>query len=77
MGSDLQMLANLVSQNCGVALLPDTIAEQFIQSGQFIRVLPDWKAPHGIFHAVYPSKRGMLPAVRILIDFLVDKLNQY
>lgn len=77
MGSDLQMLANLVSQNCGVALLPDTVANSFIKSGQLIRVLPDWKAPHGIFHAVYPSKRGMLPAVRVLIDFLVEKLSQH
>lgn len=77
MGSDLQMLANLVQQDCGVALLPDTIAKNLVQSGQFIRVLPDWKAPHGIFHAVYPSKRGMLPAVRVLIDFLVSKLSQH
>ncbi len=76
MGSDLNMLAQLVSQDCGVALLPDTIAESYIQSGQFIRVLPDWKAPHGIFHAVYPSKRGLLPAVRVFIDYLVEKFTK-
>ncbi len=38
-------------------------------------VLPDWHAPHGIFHAVYPSRRGLLPAVRVFIDYLVEKLT--
>ena len=75
MGSDLHMLADLVGRDCGVALLPDTIASHYLSAGKFIRVLPDWKAPHGIFHIVYPSKRGVLPAVRIFIDYLVKKLS--
>jgi DNA-binding transcriptional LysR family regulator len=75
MGSDLHMLADLVSRDCGIALLPDTIASQYLKSGKIVRILPDWKAPHGIFHIVYPSKRGVLPAVRIFIDYLVKKLS--
>ena len=76
MGSDLIMLAKLTEQNCGIALLPDTIAQDYVQAGKLIRVLPDWKAPHGIYHAVYPSRRGLLPAVRVFIDYLVEKLSQ-
>lgn len=76
MGSDLSMLAKLVSENCGIALLPDTIADDYVKSGQLVRVLPDWKAPHGIFHAVYPSRRGLLPAVRVFIDYLVEHLTK-
>jgi hypothetical protein len=30
--------------------------------------------PQGIFHAVFASRRGMLPAVRVFIDFLVEKM---
>jgi DNA-binding transcriptional LysR family regulator len=75
MASDLHMVADLVSQNCGVALLPDTVAQQYIDDGKFVKILPEWKAPHGIFHLVYPSKRGILPAVRIFIDYLVKKLS--
>ncbi|ALH96242.1 LysR substrate-binding domain-containing protein [Acinetobacter equi] len=75
MASDLHMVADLVSQNCGIALLPDTIAQQYIDDGKFVKILPEWKAPHGIFHLVYPSKRGILPAVRIFIDYLVKKLS--
>ena len=77
MGSDLMMLAQLTRQNCGIALLPDTIVEDYVQSGELVRVLPSWKAPHGIFHAVYPSRRGLLPAVRVFIDYLVEHLNKY
>ncbi|WP_130804799.1 LysR family transcriptional regulator [Acinetobacter ihumii] len=75
MASNLLMLASLASQNCGVALLPDPIANEYIRTGELVRVLPDWKAPHGIFHAVYPSRRGQLPAVRVFIDYLVEQLG--
>ncbi|MEJ2898401.1 LysR substrate-binding domain-containing protein [Acinetobacter sp. NS-4] len=77
MGSDLMMLAQLARQNCGIVLLPDTIVQDYVQSGELVRVLPDWKAPHGIFHAVYPSRRGLLPAVRVFIDYLVEQLSKH
>ena len=75
MGSNLLMLAELANQNCGIALLPDSIAQGFIKTGQLVKVLPEWTAPHGIFHAVYPSRRGLLPAVRVFIDYLVEQLT--
>lgn len=77
MGSDLMMLAQLARQNCGIVLLPDSIVQDYVQSGELVRVLPDWKAPHGIFHVVYPSRRGLLPAVRVFIDYLVEQLSKY
>ncbi|TCM66968.1 LysR family transcriptional regulator [Acinetobacter calcoaceticus] len=76
LGSDLSMLVELVSQNCGIALLPDTITSDYVKSGQIVRVLPEWKAPHGVLHAVYPSRRGLLPAVRVFIDYLVECLSK-
>ena len=75
MGSDLTMLAQLVSQDCGIALLPDSIVQDYLKSGELVRVLPEWKAPHDILHAVYPSRRGLLPAVRVFIDYLVASFN--
>ncbi|QQN38135.1 LysR substrate-binding domain-containing protein [Acinetobacter sp. CS-2] len=77
MGSDLMMLAQLARQNCGIVLLPDSIVQDHVQNGELVRVLPDWKAPHGIFHAVYPSRRGLLPAVRVFIDYLVEQLSKH
>lgn len=76
MGSDLAMLAKLASQNCGITLLPDSISQDYVDSGELVRVLSDWKMPLGIFHAVYPSRRGLLPAVRVFIDYLVEHLTK-
>lgn len=76
MGSDLMMLANLASQNAGIALLPDSIVQDYVDAGQLVKVLPQWKLPHGIFHAVYPSRHGLLPAVRVFIDYLVEQLTK-
>ena len=77
MGSALIMLAQLARQNCGIALLPDNIVQDYLKTGELVNVLPNWKAPHGIFHAIYPSRLGLLPAVRVLIDYLVKHLTKY
>ena len=77
MGTNIHMLAQLASQNCGIALLPESAAEDFLKSGQLVQILPEWKAPHGILHAVYPSRRGLLPAVRVFIDYLVEHLSEH
>ena len=75
MGSDLNMLAQLAASGCGITLLPDNVVQQYIERGELVRVLSDWKTAHGIFHLVYPSRRGLLPAVRVFIDYLVEHLH--
>lgn len=77
LGSDLSMLAELARQDCGIALLPDSVVKTHLNSGALVRVLPTWKAPHGTFHVVYPSRRGLLPAVRVFIDYLVAQLSKH
>ena len=33
-----------------------------------------WNNPEGIVNLVFPSRRGLLPAVRVFIDFLAERL---
>jgi DNA-binding transcriptional LysR family regulator len=75
LGSDLIMLSQLAAAGTGITLLPDNVVQQWVKRGELVRVLPEWKAAHGIFHMVYPSRRGLLPAVRIFIDYLVEHLS--
>lgn len=75
LGSDLSMLAQLAASGCGITLLPDNVVQQYVERGELVGVLPAWKAAHGIFHMVYPSRRGLLPAVRVFIDYLVEHLH--
>ena len=44
--------------------------------GELEVVLPQWSLPQGACHAVFASRRGLLPAVRVFIDFLADHLPQ-
>ncbi|MGQ2958693.1 MULTISPECIES: LysR family transcriptional regulator, partial [Rhizobium/Agrobacterium group] len=44
-----------------------------LQAGRLVTVLPDWRPSNEIVHAVFPSRRGLLPSVRALLDFLADE----
>lgn len=72
--SDFPLLRALAVNGIGIALLPEFIAGQPLHEGALERVLPGWELPLGICHAVFPSRRGLLPAVRVLIDFLAERL---
>ncbi|MDB6164367.1 MAG: transcriptional regulator, LysR family, partial [Xanthomonadaceae bacterium] len=61
-------------QGVGITLLPETLCAQQVRDGTLEVVLPQWRLPQGIFHAVFASRRGLLPAVRVFIDFLVEKM---
>ena len=58
----------------GIALLPQSVAAAALEDGRLRHVLPEWTLPLGVLHVVFPSRRGLLPAVRAFIDFLVDRL---
>lgn len=55
----------------GVAYLPQFIVEEDLASGALERMLPEFGLTPGLVHVVFPTRRGMVPAVRTLIDALV------
>jgi DNA-binding transcriptional LysR family regulator len=59
----------------GVAYLPQFVVQESVNSGALERVLPEFGLPPGLLHAVFPSRRGMVPAVRALIDALAAGLH--
>lgn len=73
-GSDLQMLSHFVDEGLGIALLPASLTAAQVRSGLLEIVLSGWTVPQGTFHAVYPSKRGLLPAVRVFIEYLATHM---
>ncbi len=74
MASNLSMLLQLTVQGAGIALLPESICAEQVRNGQLKVILPAWDIPEGTFHAIYPSRRGLLPAIRTFIDYLVAEL---
>jgi len=70
---DMSQLLDAALEGVGVAKLPSMIADKHIASGRLVDVVPGWTARSGIVHAVFPTRRGLLPSVRGLIDFLAEE----
>ena len=73
-GFDFPMLRSLAWQGVGITMLPETLCAELVRARELEVVLPEWRLPQGICHAVFASRRGMLPAVRVFIDFLAERL---
>ena len=54
----------------GVVQLPAMMILDELRRGVLINVMPGWRPRAGIVHAIFPSRRGLLPSVRLLLDFL-------
>lgn len=67
---DMAALREAVLAGVGITQLPTMMVWEDIQAGRLIHVLPQWRPRSGIVHALFPSRRGLLPSVRALLDFL-------
>ena len=56
----------------GIALQPTYLANPHLRAGRLQQVLPEWRLPDMSIYALYPSRKHLSPAVRALLDFLVE-----
>ena len=59
----------------GIALQPTYLVNPYLRSGALQAVLPGWDLPVMTIYALYPSRRHLSPAVRALLDFLVQRFG--
>lgn len=71
---DLFTLKLAVVQGTGMCVLPDYLCADEVRRGELVPVLPGWEPPEARVLAVFPSRRGMVPAVRRLLDFLGENV---
>ncbi|MDZ4190154.1 MAG: LysR substrate-binding domain-containing protein, partial [Hydrogenophaga sp.] len=71
---DLLTLHVAALAGTGMCWLPSYMCEDDLRQGRLVRLLPDWQPPRGIVHAVFPSRRGLTPAVRRFLDFLGEQV---
>jgi len=74
--SEFQVLLQSALAGRGIVGLPEAVCGPAICDGRLEVVLPQWQATEVVMHLVYTARRGLLPAVRVLIDFLVERLPQ-
>ena len=73
---DLLSLQYAVRQGTGIGMLPDYLCREDLRQGHLCQVLPGWATPPGIFHAVFPSRRGLVPSVRAFLDLLAEHVTR-
>lgn len=73
---EFNVLLQAAIAGIGVAMLPEFVCAPAVAQGTLEVLLPEWSAPEGTMHFVYPSRRGQLPAVRALVEFLAERLPE-
>ncbi|MCB4815946.1 LysR substrate-binding domain-containing protein [Providencia rettgeri] len=73
--TDILTLYHAARKGVGIARLPYGVVEKDIESGDLIEVLPKWQFPEDIIHAVYPSRKGLLPSIQLLLNHLADNIS--
>ncbi|MFJ2986243.1 LysR family transcriptional regulator [Collimonas sp. NPDC087041] len=72
---DMIGLRDAAVAGVGIVQLPTMMIQDQLTQGRLIRLLPDWQPRPEIIHAVFPSRRGLLPSVRTLIDYLAQRFK--
>jgi len=70
------VLLKAAEAGLGIACLPEPIAAPALHSGDLVRVLDGWTAGAVTTTVLTPHRRGQLPSVRAVIDFLCDPRPQ-
>lgn len=71
---DLLTLKIAVLQGVGMCVLPDYLCAEEVRHGELLPVLPGWAPLPASVLAVFPSRRGMVPAVRRFLDYLGENM---
>ncbi|MCL5272276.1 MAG: LysR substrate-binding domain-containing protein [Gammaproteobacteria bacterium] len=68
------ILKQAALSHLGITMLPHELCRNEIQSGLLVPILPEWSLPMASLYIIYPSRRGLIPAVRSFIDFVAEDL---
>lgn len=71
---NIAALKEAASAGMGIASLPLYACTREIEFGTLCVVLPEWRPREGRLAVLFPTRRGMMPSVRALADFLKEEL---
>lgn len=72
-----ELLARLASRGAGIAASSLTFAGPYLQTGELVRVLPEWEPPTTQGWAVFPGRRLMPAKTRAFLDLMEEKCTEY
>ncbi|RFC00568.1 LysR family transcriptional regulator [Rhizobium leguminosarum bv. trifolii] len=68
------VLMEAAAAGLGITCLPTSVCRQALATRRLVRLLPDWTAGSIETTILMPHRRGQLPAVRAVVDFLAERL---
>lgn len=70
---EFKVLLGAAMAGVGIAHLPEIVCAHGLRTGALVALMPEWAPADGIFHLVFTSRRGQLPAVSAFIDFMAEQ----
>jgi len=74
--SDYSLLRECAMAGLGIAVLPDHLCRNELESRTLVRLFPDWSVGERIVHIVFTGRHGLPAAVRALVDHLVAEFEK-
>lgn len=59
----------------GIHLWPSFLVEADLRSGALVEILKEFRAPTFDISAVYPSRKHVLPKIRVAVDFFFERFS--
>ncbi|MRV70121.1 LysR family transcriptional regulator [Duganella sp. FT92W] len=75
MANSPELLVRMACAGAGIALGTELFARKFLQSGELVRILPEWCIPAVTGWAVFPGRRLMPAKTRAFLDML-ESMNE-
>ena len=73
--NDPEALCEAAVAGLGVAHVPMSHAVRYFESGELVRVLPDWYTEKGTLSLYFAAKKYMPAKTRVFIDFIVERFR--
>ena len=70
-----EVLMRMAIEGAGITVVNDHFALPYVQRGELVQVLPDWRMPPVSAWAVFPGRRLMPARTRVFIDALAAKFT--
>jgi DNA-binding transcriptional LysR family regulator len=68
------VLLTAAARGLGIVAMPQRICANHLRAGTLARVLPGWRAGEVTTTLLTPHRRGQLPSVRAVVEFLIERL---
>ena len=75
-GNSVDIAFRAALAGLGIARVPCYLVAKELQSGELVRVLPDYSQRNSEISIVFAAKRNLAPKTRAFIDFLTDEFTR-